>query len=135
MQDRLENVKKLFLHSLGDIHKVQKDYFNEHHTEFLPDVFINYAIDDCRAYFGVYDIPPMVTDSVIAELAAMRFRQHNVQNTQQYGIKSSSYTEGSVSKSETYFTPQEWISQVESVLKPYNRFRVVIGHEGSKNTG
>lgn len=129
MADRLESIKNLFIHSLGDICKVQSDYFNKYHTEFQPDIFINYAIDDCRAYFGVNDIPPMVTDSVIAELAVMRYRRFTLQNTQQYGLKSSSYTEGSVSKSETYFTPEEWTTQVESILKPYNRFRVVTGHE------
>lgn len=134
MQERIKHITDLFLQSLGDICRVKSEYFNRYHAEFKPEIYVDRALDDCRAYFGVYHIPPVVADSVIAELAVLRYRLFDAQNTQQMGIKSVSYSEGSVSKSETYATPLEWGGQVEMILKPYNRFRVVRGHEQTENT-
>lgn len=133
MQERMERITALFLQSLGDICRIKADYFDRYHMEFQPETFICRALDDCRTYFGVSSIPPVVTDSLLAELAVLHYRQFEAQNTQQTGVKSISYSEGTVSKSETYSTPSEWTNQIETLLKPYSRFRVVSGHERIEN--
>ena len=129
MDKRIENAKTLFLHSLGDLNMVEKEYADKYHQPFDADIFINSALDDCRAYFGVKDIPFIVTASAIASIATVRYKLFELQNSQIFGLKSSSYSEGSISKSESYSTSEELSAKIESILKPYHRFRVVSGHK------
>lgn len=130
-----EFAKRRFMQRIGDINKAQKKYFDIYHADFNADEYIETALDDCRGFFGTCDIPFAVTDSAVADIAYIRFKTDTELNDKAYGLKSCSYSEGTVSKSETYSTEQEINTFIESVLKPYNRFRVVSGHRRFKNSG
>lgn len=129
-----EKVKSALIRRIGDIVKAEQEYFNLYHREFNPEEYIEAAIDDCRGFFGCTDVPVAVTNSTVADIAYIRYQLDTVQGQRIYGLKSSSYTEGSISKSETYMTEQEINISVENILKPYSRFRVVNGHGKPENT-
>ena len=90
-------------------------------TELDLQLFLDMAEDDCLAYLGARTL------SKIAYIHLNGFLQE-----QDYGVKSASYTEGSVSKSETYTTPAECEAAIAELLQPYNRYREVRTGE-SKN--
>ena len=129
-----ELAKCAFLRRLGDVSKAEREYFNQYHRNLNPDEYIEAALDDCRAYFGCADIPCAVTNSTIADIAYIRYQLDTVQNKQTFGLKSVSYSEGSVSQSETYATELEINTSIENILKQYSRFRVVSGHAKIENT-
>lgn len=88
------------------------------------------AEDDCLTYLGTQELPPVVTATTLAKLAFVHLNCF-IQD-RDYGVKSASYTEGSVSMSETYTTPAEQETAIADLLQPYNRYREV--HTGeSKN--
>lgn len=124
----------ILIRRIGDIQKAEKEYFDLYHREFNPDEYISAAVDDCCGYFGTKDVPFAVTDSTVADIAYIRYKLDTIQGQRNYGLKSYSYSEGSVSKSETYSTEQEINTSIENILKPYSRFRVVSGHGKTDNT-
>lgn len=128
-----EMAKRSFIRRIGDIKRVEEEYFNIYHMDFDPDEYIEAALEDCRGFFGTSDIPFAVTSSAVADIAFIRYKMDTQQSQRTYGLKSYSYSEGTVSKSETYSTEQEINTSIENVLKPYNRFRVVSGHGKFKN--
>jgi len=88
------------------------------------------AEDDCLTYLGTQELPPVVTATTLAKLAFVHLNSF-IQD-REYGVKSASYTEGSVSMSETYTTPAEQETAIADLLQPYNRYREVRTCE-SKN--
>lgn len=60
--------------------------------------------------------------SKLVELAAVYYRQDAVQMGD---VKSHTYTEGKVSESETYFTPDEFKQQERAILNSLKRYRQV----------
>lgn len=129
-----EQAKHAFLRRLGDVSLAEKEYFNQYHRELNADEYIDAALDDCRAYFGCDDIPSAVTNSTVADIAYIRYQLDTVQGKREFGLKSASYSEGSVSQSETYATGQEINASIENTLKQYSRFRVVNGRANAENT-
>lgn len=126
MDQRESRAKSLLEAMLGNMNAVSKAYFESTGRELDLQLFLDLAKEDCAAYFGTPELPPAVPASCLAKLARLHFEAC----TQQYsGVKSASYTEGSVSMSETYSTPADMEALAETVLKPYNRYRVVRAHE------
>lgn len=128
-----DKAKCAFMHRLGDMANAEKVYFDMFHRALCADVYIEAALDDCRAYFGSENIPEAVTDSTVADIAYIRYKLDTVQHQRPYGLKSLSYSEGTVSKSEAYATEQELDTHIENILKKYSRFRVVRGRVGNEN--
>ena len=93
-------------------------------------LFLDMAEDDCLTYLGTQELPPVVTATTLAKLAFVHLNCF-IQD-RDYGVKSTSYTEGSVSMSETYTTPAEQETAIADLLQPYNRYREVRTGE-SKN--
>lgn len=93
--------------------------------------FLDMAEDDCLTYLGTQELPPVVTATTLAKLAFVHL--NGFIQDRDYGVKSASYTEGSVSMSETYTTPAEQETAIADLLQPYNRYREVRTCE-SKNT-
>ena len=129
-----DKAKCAFLHRLGDAALAEKKYFDTFHRELCADDYIEAALDDCRAYFGSENIPEAVTNSTVADIAYIRFQMDTVQRQRPYGLKSSSYSEGTISKSEAYLTEQEMNTSIENILKQYSRFRVVSGRVRTENS-
>lgn len=129
-----ENARRAFIRRIGNLSCAEKEYFDLFHKELNPDEYIDAALNDCRGYFGTDNIPFAVTDSCVADIAYIRYQIDIAQSERPYGLKSASYSEGSVSKSETYSSDQELNTSIESILKPYSRFRVVSGHRKNENT-
>lgn len=126
--------KHFFIRRIGNMQTAEKEYFDVCHREFSADEYIETALDDCCGYFGTDNIPNAVTASVVADIAYVRYKLDTVQSQRAYGVKSISYSEGTVSQSETYATEQELSTSIENILKPYSRFRVVSGHGKAENT-
>ena len=124
----IDAVKQIFLRRIGDIEKAHNTYFDISHREFVPEEYIEAALDDCRAYFGTDEMPRVLTASTVADIAYARYNLDISGKATEYGLKSYSYSEGTVSKSETYSTRQELLGEIESILKPYSRYRVVTGY-------
>lgn len=100
-------------------------------TELDLQLFLDMAEDDCLAYLGARTLPLAVTATTLSKLAFVHLNSF-IQD-REYGVKSASYTEGSVSMSETYTTPAEQETAIADLLQPYNRYREVRTCE-SKNT-
>lgn len=92
-------------------------------TELDLQLFLDMAEDDCLAYLGARTLPLAVTATTLYKIAYIHL--NGFLQEQDYGVKSASYTEGSVSKSETYTTPAEREAAVAELLQPYNRYREV----------
>lgn len=129
----IETAKMALIRRIGDMKSAEKEYFNLYHREFNPDEYVESALDDCRGYFGTAEIPSAVTNSSVADIAFIRYKIDTIQSQWNYGLKSFSYSEGTVSKSETYLTEQEINNSIDNILKPYSRFRVVSGHRKTEN--
>ena len=100
-------------------------------TELDLQLFLDMAEDDCLAYLGARTLPLAVTATTLSKIAYIHL--NGFLQEQDYGVKSASYTEGSVSMSETYTTPAEQETAIADLLQPYNRYREVRTCE-SKNT-
>lgn len=59
--------------------------------------------------------------SKLVELAAVYYRQDEATT----GVKSRSYSEGDVSQSESFLTPEEYRRQAQSILDSVRRYRQV----------
>lgn len=129
-----EKAKCAFMRRLGDAALAEKNYFDMFHRALCADEYIETALDDCRTYFGCESIPKAVTNSTVSDIAYIRYQIDIADKQRAYGIKSRSYSEGTVSKSETYSTEQDLDTSIETILKKYSRFRVVSGLVGTENT-
>ena len=129
-----ETVKYAFVRRLGDMEIAENKYFDLYHRALNIDEYIKAALEDCRGYFGVSNIPRVVSAAAVADIAYIRFQLDTAYGQRTYGLKSTSYSEGTISKSETYSTEQEISGFIENILKPYRRFRVVSGYGKFENT-
>lgn len=66
---------------------------------------------------------PDALNSKVVELAALFYQQDTVEITP--GVKSSSYSEGNVSQSETYQTAADYQAAIDSLLASLARYRLV----------
>lgn len=66
---------------------------------------------------------PDALNSKVVELAALFYQQDTVEITP--GVKSSSYSEGNVSQSETYQTAADYQAAIDSLLAGLARYRLV----------
>lgn len=124
-QERINCIIELFKDELGNYCEVGKTYFENTQREFNPETFVQKAIDECVSYFGTDKFPKVLTNTTIAEIAHIKYLMFCDKYSDTRGLKSASYTEGEVSRSETYSDEQDHTARIDEILKPYHRFRVV----------
>lgn len=66
---------------------------------------------------------PDALDGKVVELAALFYQQDRAEITP--GVKSASYSEGSMSQSETYQTAADYQAAIDSLLAGLARYRLV----------
>ena len=96
-------------------------------AELLPLLTaVEEAALEASAYLGYLTEPlPEVFYPKVLALAAV-FARRERQEQEAAGLKSASYSEGDVSRSESYRTAEEWQDQVKNILSslaPYRRVR------------
>ena len=121
---------RLLRAAAGRYDKICEAWYAHAGEELDLQLFLDMAEDDCLTYLGTQELPPVVTATTLAKLAFVHLNCF-IQD-RDYGVKSTSYTEGSVSMSETYTTPAEQETAIADLLQPYNRYREVRTGE-SKN--
>lgn len=81
------------------------------------------AYGELLIYLGMSDLEESFFPKVV-ELAALYYRRDQ-RELEGGGLKSSGYTEGQISQTESYLTPAEFRSGVEEVLDSLSRYRRV----------
>lgn len=132
LTDEMKNkALRLLRAAAGRYDKICEAWYAHAGEELDLQLFLDMAEDDCLTYLGTQELPPVVTATTLAKLAFVHL--NGFIQDREYGVKSASYTEGSVSMSETYTTPAEQETAIADLLQPYNRYREVRTCE-SKNT-
>ena len=111
---------RLLRAAAGRYDKICEAWYAHAGEELDLQLFLDMAEDDCLTYLGTQELPPVVTATTLAKLAFVHL--NGVVQDRDYGVKSASYTEGSVSMSETYTTPAEQETAIADLLQPYNRY-------------
>ena len=114
---------RLLQAAAGRYDEICETWYAHAGEELDLQLFLDMAEDDCLTYLGTQELPPVVTATTLAKLAFVHLNSF-IQD-REYGVKSASYTEGSVSMSETYTTPAECEAAIAELLQPYNRYREV----------
>lgn len=85
--------------------------------ERLRDV-LEAAEEEILRYLGEPELPEYAL-CLLVELAGLKYLQNGT------GTKSQSYTEGQLSQSESYYTPEEFREGTEALLRSLARHRKV----------
>ena len=107
---------RLLRAAAGRYDKICEAWYAHAGEELDLQLFLDMAEDDCLTYLGTQELPPVVTATTLAKLAFVHL--NGFIQDRDYGVKSASYTEGSVSMSETYTTPAEQETAIADLLQP-----------------